>query len=384
MRRKIAKRNKKHNRKLLLWRHRVVIVGFAIFFAVGMLGAIRYLYLSHAETARPEWNVECNVDHYAKDDPIRYPGQPGASPLNSFFGNKTTNAASTGASISAGTGSCNYIAQYDHSAYWVPSIVYTNPDGSTGQYTNSGASDVVYYSRPGGTSGPKVQPFPKGLVMMAGNPSATAAQSTSIIDFNCSGGPDSAGLMTCPGGASNSLRGNVTFPNCWDGVHLDSADHKSHMAYANATTGACPADHPVSLPQILFDLHYPTIGGGSNYFLSSGGIYSMHAEFIEGWDTRLEQGLIDNCVNNAQNSCHLINVASNGEVSINGSTNLFNINDYSATPTTGDINNDGSVSLQDLSILLSKWGTNNATADIDKNGTVGLSDLSILLSHWGT
>ncbi|HSW80138.1 MAG TPA: DUF1996 domain-containing protein [Candidatus Saccharimonadales bacterium] len=394
MNRSRTARSTKTNRKKLFWYRKNIILLCLIFISIGLLGGIWFVFYGHAETARPEWNVECDVDHYAKDDPIRFPNQSGASPMNSFFGNKTTNAASTGASINAGSSNCNYISQYDHSAYWVPSIMYTNPDGSTGQYTNSGATNVVYYSRPGGTNGPKVQPFPKGLKMLAGNPSATTAQSTSVVLFNCSGGPESAALMTnCPGTASNPLRGNITFPSCWDGVHLDSADHKSHMAYANTTTGACPADHPVSLPQILYDLHWPTMGGGPNYFLSSGGIYSMYAEFIEGWDTRLEQGLIDNCINNAQNSCHLVNVGSNGAVTINGSSSaLFNINNYSSTPppspppisSSGDLNNDSHVNLVDLSIMLSKWGSNDATADLNHDGAVNVTDLSILLSHYGT
>src|SRR5262249_1059378 len=64
----------------------------------------------------------------------------------------------------------------------------------------------------------------------------------------------------------------------------------------------------------------------------------------------------------------------------------------SATPTPtsspsgniGDLNNDGSVDIFDLSILLSGWGTSKATDDLSHDGTVNIYDLSILLSHWGT
>jgi hypothetical protein len=54
-----------------------------------------------------------------------------------------------------------------------------------------------------------------------------------------------------------------------------------------------------------------------------------------------------------------------------------------AAGLVGDLNNDGTVNVFDLSILLSDWGTNNATADINKDGTVNIFDLSILLSNWG-
>ena len=50
----------------------------------------------------------------------------------------------------------------------------------------------------------------------------------------------------------------------------------------------------------------------------------------------------------------------------------------------GDINNDGSVNIFDLSILLSKWGTTDAASDLNHDGSVNVFDLSILLSHWGT
>jgi|GEM_PF-1987781 len=48
----------------------------------------------------------------------------------------------------------------------------------------------------------------------------------------------------------------------------------------------------------------------------------------------------------------------------------------------GDINNDNKVNLSDLSILLSKWNTNDANTDLNSDGKIGLSDLSILLSNW--
>jgi len=50
----------------------------------------------------------------------------------------------------------------------------------------------------------------------------------------------------------------------------------------------------------------------------------------------------------------------------------------------GDIDGDGVVNLQDLSILLSNWGgsPSNPSADLDSDGAVAIIDLSILLSNW--
>jgi hypothetical protein len=46
-----------------------------------------------------------------------------------------------------------------------------------------------------------------------------------------------------------------------------------------------------------------------------------------------------------------------------------------------DLNGDGAVGADDLSILLANWG-NSGAGDIDGNGSVGPSDLSTMLSSW--
>jgi hypothetical protein len=51
------------------------------------------------------------------------------------------------------------------------------------------------------------------------------------------------------------IRAQVFFPSCWDGVNLDSADHKSHMAYPiqNYNGGDCPSSHPVHLISLFYE-----------------------------------------------------------------------------------------------------------------------------------
>lgn len=49
---------------------------------------------------------------------------------------------------------------------------------------------------------------------------------------------------------------------CWDGVNVDSPDHKAHVAYPTIgsfeTTGACPSTHPVRLPQLMYEVMWDT------------------------------------------------------------------------------------------------------------------------------
>jgi len=49
-----------------------------------------------------------------------------------------------------------------------------------------------------------------------------------------------------------------------------------------------------------------------------------------------------------------------------------------------DLNGDGVVGGDDLSLLFAAWGSSNAAADLDGNGIVDGIDLGILLSSWGT
>jgi hypothetical protein len=58
----------------------------------------------------------------------------------------------------------------------------------------------------------------------------------------------------------------------------------------------------------------------------------------------------------------------------------------SSTTKPGDVNSDGSVNLQDLSILLSHYGQSatSSQGDLTGDGIVSLVDLSILLSNYGS
>lgn len=302
--------------------------------AVLLILAAAVFGLPHSQTAQAanddeiNFRMECDVDHFGANDPIVHPNMPGMSHMHSFYSNSSTNAASTTASLLAHTGSCSYTGEFDRSAYWIPSLL------KGGEVYKGGSQElVVYYRRAGGATGPLVRAFPAGLRMIAGDSAAHSPQSQSVTFWDCSaGGPRYAAIPDCTS-SGDTPRAVVNFPSCWDGVHLDSADHKSHMAYPNQNTGACPAGHPVSVPKVAFESWYHGIHGGSSYSLASGSGYSMHGDFFAAWDPRLQNGLIDNCLNTHQRSCSVVqvwpsnDVAPNhtGDVTSNGEY-LFNIN----------------------------------------------------------
>ena len=228
----------------------------------------------------------CRFSHRNNDDPIVFPGQVGKSHEHTFIGNRTTNAFSTLETLRAGSSSCRRAG--DTAAYWVPTLI-----GPGGQPILPRTASV-YYRRH--TLAP-VQAFPAGFKLIAGSAKATAPQGLMITSWNCgplAGVRPQAEIPTCPDGMHRGLALHVQFPNCWDGINLDSPDHQSHAAYS--VRGRCPADHPVALPALQVNIRYAS-AGGAGLTLASGGQYSGHADFFNAWDQAVLTRLVDGCLN---------------------------------------------------------------------------------------
>ena len=82
----------------------------------------------------------------------------------------------------------------------------------------------------------------------------------------------------------------MNFPDCWDGKRLDSANHKSHMAYSSQDV--CPGSHPVAVPALSLVIYYH-VSGGPSAELSSGGQLSAHADFVNAWKQEALARLVD-------------------------------------------------------------------------------------------
>jgi hypothetical protein len=227
----------------------------------------------------------CGFSHRRGDDPIVYPGRPGLSHDHTFVGNVSTNAFSNVTSLRAARTTCSRSG--DTAAYWMPTLVVNGlavePRGAT-----------IYYRRK--TLEP-VRAFPAGLKMIAGNSRATAPQDLKVAFWNCgaqAGVAPSATVPTCANTRAEGLRLHVNFPNCWDGRHLDSQDHQSHMAYS--VGGRCPATHPVAVPAISLIYRYP-VAGGAGVELASKGQFSAHADFFNAWRQATLASLVKTCLN---------------------------------------------------------------------------------------
>ena len=228
-----------------------------------------------------EFITVCKFSHFGPNDPIVFPRRPSMSHDHSFFGNVTTNAFSTLTSLRKGATSCQ--RPEDTASYWAPTLLLNNK-----RVTPVEAD--VYYRR---STLARVRPFPTGLKIVAGNAFATKAQSMHVVFWNCSTDPTDPSVKI-PSCATPSLHVHVRFPNCWDGKHLDSADHHSHMAYSKK--GLCPKGYPVPAPQIMLIIQYP-IASETPLQLASFGQITGHADFFNGWSPPELKRLVDNCLN---------------------------------------------------------------------------------------
>ena len=218
------------------------------------------------------FRVLCGSSHVAPDDPIVHPNMPGMSHLHQFFGNQTTNAASTAQSLANQATTCSAAA--DSSAYWVPMLFQNG-------VAVPAMSALIYYRGGSHRDPSQVQSFPAGLRMIAGDAAAAGPLPVDAVAWMCQG---MSTLSTTPpdcGGGTLVLQ--LRFPDCWDGVNLDSADHKSHMAYT--VSGFCPSNYPVPVPLLELNVRYQT-NGNAGISLASGAPVHVPRRLLQ----RLEPG----------------------------------------------------------------------------------------------
>jgi hypothetical protein len=226
----------------------------------------------------------------APDDPIVFPDQPGASHMHNFFGNTTTNARSTLASLLRGGTTCDF--QADTAAYWVPALIA--PGGKV--VTPDRVS--AYYLK-GDVGRSSVATFPTGLKIVAGGDT----HNLKVAGYACGEGmPVSSTPLNCGHG---TLRAVIAFPSCWDGRHTDSPDHRRHMAYP--TGNGCPRGYSVRVPKLVLHVRYPISDGRGYRLASDAGAHtsngmSMHADYFNAWDQSALNQLVQSCLN-GQGSC---------------------------------------------------------------------------------
>ncbi|WP_326550762.1 DUF1996 domain-containing protein [Micromonospora sp. NBC_01813] len=134
----------------------------------------------------------------------------------------------------------------------VPSGPNLELPGNTGEIVRP--AQVLIEYRGNATS--KVTPMPRFLRALTGDSKPISrGPANARNSWTCSGFEDrlSDKYPICPDG-SQVLRVH-DFPGCWDGKNIDSENHRSHLSFPDAATGACPTGF-VAIPQLRITIAY--------------------------------------------------------------------------------------------------------------------------------
>ncbi|MBK6414103.1 DUF1996 domain-containing protein [Sphingopyxis sp.] len=268
----------------------------------------------------------CGPGQISNDDPIVYPGKKGAAHTHQFFGNLGADANSTYDSLrKSGESTCQN--DLNRSAYWMPAMLdgkgnVVRPDFVSIYYKRRPASDAFCSTAAKSCAG-----IPRGLRFVFGwdqtRPNEAQPDNAKFFNFKCVEGwsPTTAAFpdmveatKSCKPG--QWLSATISTPECWNGVGLDSKDHRSHLAAMvrdrNSGKLSCPATHPVIIPQFTMGVRYSIEAGEdpTKWELSSDHMLpaalrrpgaSFHSDYFEAWQDeirlRWEAGCLDKMLN---------------------------------------------------------------------------------------
>lgn len=180
------------------------------------------------------------------------------------------------------------------SLYWHPTVY--NYDHSTNTYKKDEIwfASAYYIWRTG-----EATAFPDGFKMIAGfDGDLTRANAECVNPQPCEKDDCSSNNDFFPTEACDELEVSMAFPTCWDGVSIDSDDHRSHVSYdidGGYFEGECPDSHPVKIPEIQLFFRISPYDGGHHQFSDDTGNY--HADYFSGWKQEELQHVLDNCEN---------------------------------------------------------------------------------------
>lgn len=233
---------------------------------------------SPAQAVEKRFSIRCFFSHAAQVDPIVSPGVV-SHHNHAFVGNNTVAADSTYESMIAGGSSCGFSP--DKAGYWIPTLI--SPTGQTILPISANA----YYRSIGALANKDVQPFPPDLRLVS-----------SRYDYSCGdkASTRTSGALDCRGQVDEQkfVRLRIIFPDCWDGVNLDSPDHISHLA--RQRSGGCPSTHPVPVPHLAVTWKFPVMHTLGGYTLSSGALTTAHGDFWNTWEQPVLEELVDRCL----------------------------------------------------------------------------------------
>src|SRR4051812_31624032 len=225
------------------------------------------------------FTTDCGVNtnkNFNSDNVIAAPGVTnGAHHTHDYVGNQKINAFSSNDNFLQGGTSCQN--KNDLSAYYWPVVRLQDgtqefdqnndgggKEGNAGKILTPVQAEIKYVGNPAG----KVVAMPQFLRIIAGDAKTTTnGPANANAHWSCTGFEDKVQLTEqyplCPQG-SKVVR-TFAFQSCWDGRNIDSANHRTHDAFADPKSGACPNGFE-AIPQLtmrlVYDIPTPTIENG--------------------------------------------------------------------------------------------------------------------------
>ncbi len=206
--------------------------------------------------------------HFNSDNVIVTPGvSNGAHHTHDYVGNLSTNAFSSNASLAAAGTTCTNGDLSTH--YWPVLRVLDGKaapdakapggghDGNMGRILRPSSVTIQFRGSPVS----KVAAMPRFLRIITGDAKAfTSGPGNANASWSCTGFENRQlkdKYPICPNGAK--VVRTLAFQSCWDGRSTDSANHRTHVAFARAD-GSCPRGFR-AVPQLVQRLTYDVPAG---------------------------------------------------------------------------------------------------------------------------
>ncbi|KAM7205083.1 protein of unknown function (DUF1996) domain containing protein [Rhypophila sp. PSN 637] len=287
--------------------------------------------------------------HYGKGplttcraDPIVSPGTA-SSHLHTVMGASGFGLNSTGQDL-ANSKCTTAKPKADKSAYWFPTLFFKDPKDGHLEQVNFFYMNVYYFFE---ATNDDIKTFPLGLQMFSGNAGLrTPPSGGGRQNLDPSKGPVQPAQITCPRGNFNPpswpansdgtmagmgdpnnqgsgvgfpfqdcdgyaspMRMDLHFPSCYNPA-AGLTDYKNNMAFPSSAGNGkvdCPKGW-IHVPHLFYEVYWDThkllpryqhlLGKESPFVWANGDTtgYSIHGDFISGWDEKALQQIIDsNC-----------------------------------------------------------------------------------------
>ncbi|MGA4798046.1 DUF1996 domain-containing protein [Streptomyces lavendulocolor] len=268
--------------------------------------------------SRGVFSTDCGVNESGKFNPdnvIVAPGvRNGAHHMHDYVGNQANDAFASDDDLAKGRTTCRN--QGDKSTYYWPVLRVQNGQDENDAGADGGGKDknVGEIRTPSevtlnfvGSPVSKVTAMPRFLRIITGDAKAFVnGNANANASWSCTGFEDRQlkdKYPICPQG-SKVVR-SFKFQSCWDGQNTDSANHRTHVAFADGN-GNCPEGFraiPQLVQRIVYDVPPPVFDGDRSSVFALDSFPEQlhkpvtdHGDFINVFDDALMKDLVD-CIN---------------------------------------------------------------------------------------